>query len=287
MSTVVNDDNPYHDNDIGKGGNNTNDKIFLLSIQEASKHSYGFNSNYCIESETRYGSITKFAKDQGELSDSILSKTGNYEWILRTPGADSDDISFVDEWGAGKGANTGIEGCLVGASRFIRPALHLRLSSSLWMKGEKLKANLGVESETEYFGGNDNLMPSPIPGNEKGNGTGSSSENNKVNTGSTTGESTIARPAKVKGLKLKNQKRKASKISFSKVTGAAGYQIQYALNKKFTKNKKSKYIKKTSYTVKKLKKKKTYYFRIRAYKLNGKKKVYGKWSSVKKVKIKK
>ena len=38
---------------------------------------------------------------------------------------------------------------------------------------------------------------------------------------------------------------------------------------------------------KKLKKKKTYYIRVRAYKMNGKKKVYGKWSTVKKVKIKK
>ena len=59
-----------------------------------------------------------------------------------------------------------------------------------------------------------------------------------------------------------------------------------ALNKKF-KKKKSIQTKKTKYTIKKLKKKKTYYIRVRAYKMNGKKKVYGKWSTVKKVKIKK
>ena len=76
------------------------------------------------------------------------------------------------------------------------------------------------------------------------------------------------------------------KLFLGKVTGAKGYQLQYALNKKF-KKKKSIQTKKTKYTIKKLKKKKTYYIRVRAYKMNGKKKVYGKWSKVKKVKIKK
>ena len=52
-----------------------------------------------------------------------------------------------------------------------------------------------------------------------------------------------------------------------KVTGAKGYQLQYALNKKF-KKKKSIQTKKTKYTIKKLKKKKTYYIRVRAYKMN-------------------
>lgn len=40
-------------------------------------------------------------------------------------------------------------------------------------------------------------------------------------------------------------------------------------------------------TIRKLKKKKTYYIKARAYKLDGKTKVYGKWSLIKKVVIKK
>ena len=50
---------------------------------------------------------------------------------------------------------------------------------------------------------------------------------------------------------------------------------------------KSKTTKKTSYTVKSLKDKTTYYVRVRAYKLdkNGKK-VYSKWTSTTKVKTK-
>ena len=84
---------------------------------------------------------------------------------------------------------------------------------------------------------------------------------------------------------LKRGKKKA-KITIKKVKGAKGYQIQYSRKRSF-KGKKSKYSKTRTRTIKKLKSKKTYYFRVRAYKLNGKKKVYSKkWSKVKKVKVK-
>ena len=96
----------------------------------------------------------------------------------------------------------------------------------------------------------------------------------------------VKAPSKVKLTSAKNGKGKKLIVKWKKVTGAKGYQLQYAMNKKF-KKKKSVQTKKTKYTIKKLKKKKTYYIRVRAYKMNGKKKVYGKWSKVKKVKIKK
>lgn len=68
--------------------------------------------------------------------------------------------------------------------------------------------------------------------------------------------------------------------------GAKGYLVQYSTNKKF-KGAKSKYVTKNRTTIKKLKSKKTYYFRVKAYKMNGKKKVFSKkWSAVKKVKVK-
>ena len=97
----------------------------------------------------------------------------------------------------------------------------------------------------------------------------------------------VTAPAKVQKVTAKNKKKQSVTLSWQKISGAKGYQIQYALNKKFTKKKKSKLIQKTNTTIKKLKKKKTYYFRVRAYKIKGGKKVYGKWSKVKKVKIKK
>ena len=91
---------------------------------------------------------------------------------------------------------------------------------------------------------------------------------------------------KIKGLVVKNQKKFKVKVIWKKLTNISGYQIQYAPNKKFKKAK-SKTVKSTSVTLKKLKKKKTYFVRVRAYKVVDGKKVYGKWSSVKKVKIQK
>jgi len=96
---------------------------------------------------------------------------------------------------------------------------------------------------------------------------------------------TTVKLKKVSSLKL-TTKKKSFKAKWKKISDCDGYQIQYAINKKF-KNKKSKNTKKTSIIIKKLKKKKTYYVRVRAYKLNGKEKNYGKWSQVKKIKIKK
>ena len=105
------------------------------------------------------------------------------------------------------------------------------------------------------------------------------------NKGGTDGVSNKKTLPKVKLRVSNNKKGKKLVVKWNVVKGAKGYQLQYALNKKF-KRKKSIQTKKTKYTIKKLKKKKTYYIRVRAYKMNGKKKVYGKWSKVKKVKRK-
>ena len=95
----------------------------------------------------------------------------------------------------------------------------------------------------------------------------------------------VTAPSKPTKLSVKNNKKKTVTLTWKKVKGAKGYQVQYAYNEPFSK--KTKTTTKTKLVVKSLKKKKTYSFRVRAYKLDGKKKVYGKWSTVKKVKIKK
>lgn len=97
----------------------------------------------------------------------------------------------------------------------------------------------------------------------------------------------VTKPAKVKSLKAKNVKKKKVKLTWKKVSEAKGYQVQYSLKKKFpSKNTKKKTTTKRTLTIKKLKKKKTYYFRVRAYKRKASgSKVYGAWSKVVKVKI--
>ena len=85
---------------------------------------------------------------------------------------------------------------------------------------------------------------------------------------------------------VKNMKSGKVLVKWKKIDKATGYEVQYALNKSLKKAKKKR-VKSTSITLKKLKKKKTYFIRVRAYENVNGKNVYGKWSSVKRVKIKK
>ena len=108
------------------------------------------------------------------------------------------------------------------------------------------------------------------------------------NNGNQNPQQTVKKPGKVKITKAKNVKTKKLTVKWKKTSKAKGYQIQIASNKKFTKGKKTKTLSKTTYSFKKLKKNKYYYVRVRAYVYDSNhKKVYGSWSAVKKVKIKK
>ena len=94
--------------------------------------------------------------------------------------------------------------------------------------------------------------------------------------------------AKVSITSAKNSKSKQILLKYKKISGIKGYEISYSTDKKFKKAVTRKNTTKTSYTISKLKKGKTYYVRIRAYKVDSTgKKVYGKYTSVKKVKVSK
>ena len=100
-----------------------------------------------------------------------------------------------------------------------------------------------------------------------------------------------AKPAlsKAAGVKAKNSKGKKAAVSWKKVSGASGYEV-YRSTKKKAGFKKITTIKKNGtvkYTNKKLKKGKTYYYKIKAYRTVNSKKVYASFSNTAKVKIKK
>lgn len=86
-------------------------------------------------------------------------------------------------------------------------------------------------------------------------------------------------PAKVKISSAKNLKGKKIAIKWKKVKTATKYQVKAVLGRKAT----TKTTTKTSCTIKKLKRKKTYKIYVRAYNKAG----YGKWSNAKKVKVNK
>lgn len=105
---------------------------------------------------------------------------------------------------------------------------------------------------------------------------------------STTKNTDTVKPKKTSIKKLSKGKKKFT-VTWAKVSGVKGYQIQYSSDKKFKKNNKSVTVTKqktTKATVKKLKSKKKYYVRVRTYKTVNGKKIYSSWSKVKSVKTK-
>ena len=86
-------------------------------------------------------------------------------------------------------------------------------------------------------------------------------------------------PAKTKIMSAKNVKGNKITVKWRKVKTATKYQVKAVLGSKAI----TKTTTKTSYTIKKLKRKKTYKIYVRAYNKSG----YGKWSKAKKVKVNK
>lgn len=94
----------------------------------------------------------------------------------------------------------------------------------------------------------------------------------------------VSKPA----VKTLSAKKKAFTLQLKKkVSGAKGYQIAYTTDKKFKKAVKYVTTGKTTKSVTRLKSKKTYYVKVRAYKMDSRgKKVYGSYSAIKSVKVK-
>lgn len=242
-------------------GNNTNDKIYILSFDDVTNPIYGFNSGY-KESETRISKLT----------DNSIVYDG---WWLRTQGSTIWSLMFVDNMG-----EIQMSGRYSISMKGIRPCMHIDLSKATWTKADSVSAEVGevvpIPTSTPTPTHTPTSSPTPEP---------TQTPNPKV-TATPETPKTVTAPSKVKKLSVKNKKGKKAVLSWKKVKDAKGYQIQYATDVAFSK-KKTKSTKKTKITIKKLKSKKAYSFRVCAYVLDGKKKLYGKWSKVKKVKIKK
>ncbi len=77
---VVNADNPVYGTD---GGNDTRDKVFLLSIDEVAKY---FAPDLNVSDSVRRAQVTEYAKSQGGWYNESEKYYGNGWWWLRSPG---------------------------------------------------------------------------------------------------------------------------------------------------------------------------------------------------------
>ena len=164
-----------------------------------------------------------------------------------------------------------------------------------------VKSNVNVEAKfksVETGGGSTD--PTPTPGGGGGGGaipapeptpddTDKKDDDKKPETKPNQSQKTSTSATQKLRVKKLVSKKKAIVVYWNKVSGVDGYLIQLATDKKFKKNRKSLIVAKqnaSKKTVKKLKAKKKYFVRVRAYKTVNGKKSYGKWSKIKSVKTK-
>ncbi|MCH5265813.1 MAG: hypothetical protein J1F02_07925, partial [Lachnospiraceae bacterium] len=121
-----------------ESGNDTNDKVYLLSNDEVMNPSYGFTSSFYY-AETRKSKNTAYATECANMDGS----SGPDSWWLLSPFFNSSTPPVE-----GKRSPFGVtnnNGYLVGVRRSdynlaVRPVLHLNLSSSEWSKADTVSA---------------------------------------------------------------------------------------------------------------------------------------------------
>lgn len=129
ITEIVNQDDP----DYGtEGGNNTSDKIFLLSLSEVSEQQDG----------EKYG----FLDDRMRACENSTFSEAFSWWWLRSPGSDGSNAAgvynngWVDRYG--NNVNYNYDG--------VRSALHLNLSSSNLFSYAGTVSSDGTENEVPY-----------------------------------------------------------------------------------------------------------------------------------------
>jgi hypothetical protein len=132
---VANDDNPNHGT---TGGNDTDDKIFLLSIAEATNTAYGFTGDYA-QADTRVTVSTAYVESLPYMNG---SGSADY-WLLRSPGSSGDCAAYVDGDGRVDSGGVDVDDSFAAA----RPALNLN-PESVFFKSESGK-NFAIPKSSE------------------------------------------------------------------------------------------------------------------------------------------
>ncbi|MBQ3601435.1 MAG: fibronectin type III domain-containing protein [Lachnospiraceae bacterium] len=284
ITTTVNNQsvNPWSEIPSGE---DTQDKVYVLSIEEARNEAYGFMEDP-EDNEGRCASNTDFITESG---GSISSESGysNSYW-LRSGGLKKGYPSFVGTWGGGNiVSNPQIEGVLLlkqNEVACVRPVLHLDLSkTTVWSYAGRVTWD-GVEVESTV-NPNNTVAPErtkePVPTLDPTDTTDPTIATEPAITAKP-----VEKPGKVAIKNIQNSNGKKLTVTIRKeAKNAVGYQVVYATKKSF-KNKKSKTFDGTSVVLSGLKKGKSYYVKVRAYNegVDGRK--YGAWSTVKKCKTK-
>ncbi len=156
-TNVVNENSLYYGYET-ESGNNTTDKVYLLSIAETSNPAYGFCNIYSF-SYTRMALNTAYADEKGAYTS---PSCGSGLWWLRSPGRDSGLAACIDSGGVTpySSGQVSIDGFFA-----IRPALHLTLTPTISLSYAGAVCSDGTEIKQ---GGSEQTsaptnQPSPTP----------------------------------------------------------------------------------------------------------------------------
>ena len=124
VQNVVNENNPIHE---APGGNNTNDKIYFLSIGEVTNEGYGFCSEFYVYSMSRKMKASDYANARDVwIGDSNDRYGDSCEWWLRS--SSNTRFYVAVNYRSGRVGYEYLENDFVG----VCPALHINLSSAIW-----------------------------------------------------------------------------------------------------------------------------------------------------------
>ncbi len=142
-TNVVNDDNDETGADIPiDAGDDTTDRIFLLSLTETYNKKYF--PNYCFSTNTAY------VADGGKFGYSMYGVGESDSWWLRSPGSYRWYAAFI-EWEDGSSVSDGNP--VNNESTAVRPAFNLNLSSVLFTSAaDGGKPANGLAAVADYSG---------------------------------------------------------------------------------------------------------------------------------------
>ena len=270
-TTYENADNPWHGTE---GGNDTKDKVTLLSLTDIVNVDYGFPTDYYCEHPSRIA-----CSESGYDEDGL-----GIWWWLRSPGLFTDSASYVSNCvTVENGYNVSDD--YVG----VRPALHFNLSSSPLTKKGTVVAEAGVklvnldetgESDTS---GNTNTPISSDDEKDTGNTTEKSNGGQSATTEQSNGQATTTEKQNGGEKQTTEKPTVTTETKTAKKDNSTTINIKnkktYKKSQKVTIKDKDgiKQIKLNSKTIK-VKNKKSYSFKLSKYKKYLKKK--GKWNKL-------
>lgn len=143
QTTVVNAGDSYYETE---GGNNTSDKVYLLSVSEASNAAYGFDEESRMDSKTRKAKNTAYAEFRGAYTYTYSDDSGNGSWWLRSPGDSGNAVRISSD-----GYCNIYGGEVCESDNAVRPVLHVSLSSAAFTSAGTVDSDGKYTSENSGY----------------------------------------------------------------------------------------------------------------------------------------